>query len=194
MTIAVWIGLATFLTKALEGAVSSSEGTFLRRQWRHMHMAFVNNWAICYGDGLIFPVINALVVPRLIMKWNYIVSALVGGLIVSYLTHLSWWNKPENLGHVFADWDRSKGDPDDWFKDLTKAGWIHFVFMALQTAVILLYIISPMPWNIVAIVAALFFATLTIINLQAQFIQGSVNVKFLVYSMLAVCVITFIKL
>ena len=200
--IAFWVTIAFWLAQAV---VSFREGTFSLRQlrnrkvavnfhgryyWQHLPMSFLNNWAVSIGDLVLFPMINALVVPYLLSYWwpkepkevgAVIMSSalLVGGYIISYLFHRAWWKHDENLGHVFVSWDKSNGQLFFWDQDLAKAGWVHFVFMGIQAAIILGFILTPMPGMMVWWVGVILSLFVIIQNIQAVVIQKGYSPKFL---------------
>ncbi|MDD2753720.1 MAG: hypothetical protein PHT44_03885 [Candidatus Portnoybacteria bacterium] len=158
-------------------------------RWQHLPMSFLNNWAASWGDMYIFPVVNALVVsslwPVLDRQWNgvsffvmFTPFFLVAGIAVSILFHRAWWGHDENLGHIFIGWNightpetRVPVEHNGFYDDMTKAGWVHFWFMSAQVAVMLAYIVAPMPKEVVFWVSGLLAAFFIIQNAQAVMIQ-----------------------
>lgn len=210
--IAFWVTIAFYLAQVV---LSFKEKTFSlwqllerkvgvkfhgRYRWQHLPMSFLNNWAVSIGDLYIFPIINALVVPYLFSYWwpkepkevgAVIMSSalLVGGYIISYLFHRAWWRHDENLGHVFVSWDKSGGRLFFWDQDIAKAGWVHFVFMGIQAAIILGLILTPMPGMMVWWVGVLLSIFVIIQNIQAVVIQKGDSPKFLFITLIELLVL-----
>ena len=204
VAVSFWGTMAFYLAQA---AMSVKEGTFSLGQllekkttvnfhgkyrWQHLPMSFLNNWTASWGDLLVWPMVNALVVPILVSRyingwllggWALVAVlvvfwALPAGIVASILVHRSWWHKDENLGHVFIGWnigvatdDRVDVDHNNWYDDITGAGWVHFWFMALQVAIMLAYIFTPMPKAVVLWVNGLLLAFFAIQNIQSVVIQ-----------------------
>lgn len=151
--------------------------------WQHLPMSFLNNWTVSIGDLYVFPIVNALVVPYSWAAWGswnisafLIIGVLVSlGILASVIFHQSWWGYDENLGHIFKNWNHGKGKeggrPAYWVRDTTQAGWVHFWFMAFQVAVVLAYIITPMPRGVLFWVSLLFSGFVILQQLQGAFIQ-----------------------
>ena len=190
VAVSFWGTMAFYLAQA---AMSVKEGTFSLGQllekkttvnfhgkyrWQHLPMSFLNNWTVSVGDLLVFPAVNALVAPYLLSmagwEWKYPVFFFIG-IAASVIVHRIWWGHDENLGHVFKSWNRGRGKeggrPAFWVRDLTKAGWVHFWFMALQVAIMLAYIFTPMPKAVVLWVSGLLAVFFVIQNVQAVMIQ-----------------------
>ncbi len=187
-----WMALAvTVLIVVIGGLVSYLEGTFSRKQGKKMHMAFLHNWAISFGDLALFPFINALIILWILgYRWYTYAACLCIGLVVTWIEHRAWWRHDENLGHVFANWNGAS-----WMEDLTKAGWIHFIYMVLQVTVLALFVITPIKdQQTVLAVVYLFSLFLVVQNGQAFYIQGSLNKKVAIFEAIAIIVVTAIKL
>lgn len=182
--------LVTWGVVSLQATVSFFEGTFLSSQRRQMQMSFLMNWAVSIGGNLLFPMINGYAVPFIlpVFDWGRGLGALVVGLFISYFFHRSWWGKNENLGHVFCEWKSGM------FRDLTKAGWVHFFFMALQTAVLLLFLLSPASAGAVWAIGGLLLAFVIVVNLQAHFVQSGVRWEIVLYEVVSVIIMVCFKL
>ena len=169
-------------------------------------MSFLNNWTVSIGDLCAFPIINALVVPVLASRnvngWSLggwvlfiiimITPTFLTGVAVSVLAHRSWWHKDENLGHVFTGWyigfstsydGRIEIGDNNWYYDLTKAGWVHFWYMVFQVAVVVAYIFTPMPTVAMTWVSSLLSMFFIIQNVQAVMIQRGNAPKFLFFAL-----------
>ncbi|MBU2037008.1 hypothetical protein KJ866_02300 [Patescibacteria group bacterium] len=196
--IAFVVTIASWLAQAI---LSFKEGTFSLRQlqnrnvavnfhgryhWQHLPMSFLNNWTVSIGDLFIFPIINALVVPYLWLisgwQWKYFVCFIVG-IAVSAIFHRAWWGHDENLGHVFIDWN--------WNIGMERTNlWVHFWFMAVQVAIVLLCIFTPMPDMMVVWWASVLLSVFVIIqNVQAVVIQKGGSPKFLFLTLVELFVI-----
>ncbi|MBU1137297.1 hypothetical protein KKD72_02960 [Patescibacteria group bacterium] len=179
MEFSVIAAIITVLFWLVQAVISFREKTFSCRQGR-VKMSFLQNWAVSIGDLFIFPIINGLIIGNTDgvghFKLKYLIFLILGA-IVSYILHQLWWRRNENLGHVFPSWENSRKYPQLWTSDISAAGWVHFFFVAFQSAVLVLYISSLLPLKVVIWVGALFVAFLVIQNLQAKFIQG--NFSFL---------------
>lgn len=183
----------TLAVVALEALLSFLEGTFYGNQWRHLHMSFLRNWAVSIGDVFIFPAINILVVPAVINRECWYLY-LLGGLFASIGMHWLWWHHDENLGHVFANWNKSQGDPARWMLDITGAGWIHVFFMAGELGILLAYVFAPMSSLVVLEVGGLLLVFVGIVVLQAKYVQGSVDRGLSIALFSSVVAITVLKL
>ncbi len=188
--IAFWVTIAFY---AGQFFLSIKEGTFAlwqlerrradlnfhgRYRWQHLPMSFLNNWTVSVSDLYVFPLINALVVPYLWPTdgWPGKLSAFIvigtlvsAGIMVSGVFHQAWWGHDENLGHVFAKWRAISRE--FFMADMTRAGWVHFFFMAAQIAVMLAYIITPMPRVVLFWVSLLLSGFVILQQLQAHYIQ-----------------------
>lgn len=209
--IAFWVTIAFWLAQAV---LSFKEGTFSLRQlldrkinvnfhgryrWQHLPMSFLNNWAVSIGDLFIFPIINALVVPYLWMagwQWWECIAYFAVGIAVSIIFHRAWWGHDENLGHVFVGWNightaetRVDVGYNGFYDDITQAGWVYFWFMAVQSAIVLAYILTPMPDMAVWWVGVLLSIFVIIQNVQAVVIQKGYSPKFLFVTLVELFVI-----
>lgn len=187
ITLGFW--LAQAILSDMEGTVSLRQllGRKInvnfhgRYRWQHLPMSFLNNWTVSIGDLFIFPIINALVVPYLwlISGWQWkCLAYFVAGTAISVIFHRAWWGHDENLGHVFVGWSidftaetRVDVGHNNFYDDMTQAGWVHFWFMAAQVAVVLASIFTPMPREVVFGTSALLSAFFIIQNVQGVLIQ-----------------------
>lgn len=173
--------LAVYL---LQAPVSYWEKRFLNRQRKGLTMAFVHNWAISFGDPVFFGLINGFVVPHILelVPYKYLVAILFG-LGVTWAFHFSWKGHPENIGHVL----------DEKYK-MAKAGWLHFISMTLQVAVMFLFLITPMEPDVVIIVSFLFTAFVVLQNAQAFYIQKSADKNWIKIEIALIALVTVLKL
>jgi len=184
--IAFWVTVAVWLVQA---GLSQIEGTLCleqllerkvevsfhgRYRWQHLPMSFLNNWSVSIGDLFFISTFNGLVVPHLWPMagwwWKYPLCFFCA-IAATWVIHKAWWRHDENLGHVFASWEKSGRQDKNWQKDVTMAGRVHYLFMVIQVAVMLVYIITPMPGVVVFGVNALLSVFFIIQNAQAVLIQ-----------------------
>jgi hypothetical protein len=174
-----WI--ACFITMAvviLEGIFAWLDGSFSRRQWRHLRLSFLWHWGVSIGDLVILPIINGLIIPYLIIDWDLsphglfvkllIYSAfLAGSFFVTKWCHKLWWPaKKEDFGHIFSNWFGSRGRRNLWFEDLTWSGAVHFIFMIVQLVIVASYLLTPMPREVVMSVGILMAIFLPIATIE----------------------------
>ncbi len=212
VTIAFWLAQAilslkerTFSYRQLvnRGICVFSHG---RYRWQHLPMSFLNNWAVSIGDLVLFPIINALVVshlwPMMGWQWKYFACFIIG-IGVSGIFHQAWWGHDEHLGHVFTGWNRGYSyktiggvGHNNFYDDITQAGWVHFWFMSFQVAIVLAFIFTPMPGVVVLWVSGLLALFFAIQNVQAVMIQRSKAFIFFPITLVelsALCVLVMFK-
>ncbi len=188
-----WLVAAiTFLAMAIEAVISYKEGTFWRSQRRRVHMTFLWNWAISVGGFIILPIFNAMIVSQLRLElWLYAIGCFVGILITLFLYWLWWKQGDENKGHVLY-WDVKKAAR--WSGNVTTAGWLHFLYMAIEIMIMCVYIVSPMSRSVVLAVGGLFLIYVILVNIQAKEIQHSFRWPVIVGELAVVVVVTMAKL
>jgi len=222
--IGIIAAVVTVIWKIIEAGVSYKEGTFSLRQlekhsriqikfhgqyrWQHLPMSFMNNWAASWGDMIIFPIINALVISSLwlLPSWQWdgsiiFVPALffIVGIVVSVIFHRAWWGHDENLGHVFVGWNightsetRVEVEHNNFYDDIAKAGWVHFWFMAAQSAIVLAWIPTPMPLEVIIWVSLLLSVFVAVQQIQATLIQKGDGLKHFLIACVEICAIMII--
>lgn len=188
-----WLVAAiTFLAMVIEAVISYKEETFWRSQRRHVHMTFLWNWAISVGGLVILPIVNAIMVSQLRLEgWLYIVGCFAG-IIVTWFLYWLWWKQgEENKGHVLY-WDVKKATR--WSENVTLAGWLHFIYMAIEIMILLVYIASPMSRSVVLAIGGLFLIYVILVNIQAKEVQHSYRWPVIVGELAAVVVVMVAKL
>jgi hypothetical protein len=158
-----------------------------------VQMSFWRNWAISIGGFLIFPIINALLIPHLPAYTNFRWGiAFIGGFFITGGVYQFWCNKGEkNKGHILY-WRKKRGD--HWTKNVTGAGWVNFIFMIVQVTILFAFIFNPMPRQVVVGVGVLLINYFLIINLQVHFIQQDrFNASATFLEMFVVLIITGLK-
>ncbi|MCX6767088.1 MAG: hypothetical protein NT170_04945 [Candidatus Moranbacteria bacterium] len=183
--------LFTMLAMLFEVYICHSEGT-LSRSYGKVGMSFWRNWSVSIGGFLIFPAVNALVVSNLPAftnpRW---ILAIIGGFLITAGLYAFWWNEGEgNKGHILY-WKKNRGN--HWVKDITGAGWVHFLYMIVQISILFAYILNPMSQPVVIAVGSLFAAYVIVVILQAHYVQKNLKWSAVIGEMLAVVAITAIK-
>ncbi len=169
---------AYFSTVALvcyEGLCAICEKTFSRKQGRtpHIRLSFLWHWGVVVGDLIILPVFNGIVIPYLnfpIWGWSLFFLA---SLAITFYCHKAWWPTSEKaLGFVYPDWERSGRDKKLWYRDMSLAGGIHFIFMTLQLVIIFGYIFTAMPDEIVWQVCTIFLIFILFGVIEPGVVEG----------------------
>jgi hypothetical protein len=155
-----WLAwFVTTIVVVVEGLVSLCEGTFSRLQNKlpRIRLSFLWHWAVSIGDLIILPVFNGFVASHLhfsLWQWG---ALLLASLVVTLACHYAWWPAEQKaLGFIYPDWNGSGKERKFWYRDLSLAGWVHVEFMTVQLAVIVGYILTPMPADIVQLVGVIF--------------------------------------
>jgi hypothetical protein len=162
--VAVWT--ASTLVVALCGIVSWNEGTFTSRS---ITMGFANHGGM-WGDFLILPIVNGLIaaqLPRISTKRLAILAALfVGAALLSVVIHQQWAGIGQSLritDDVFPSHDSGV-----WYRDISRAGLLHVVYMSIELCLVFVYVASAMP-----VTTVLFVSTLLTVHLALGQVQPS---------------------
>lgn len=212
----IFVAFMTVLYKFIEGAISYHEKTFSLRQleangvainfhgrkrWQHLPMSFLNNWTASWGDVIIFPVINALVIPELLSRsgfWQpaWLVLWILVGFIVSAVFHQQWPKDAANHGHIFAIWwsEPAYLKIVFWPVAMAKAGWWHFCFMASEIAILLGFVFTPMPRITLVCVSVLLIYFVTLQHAQAILVQNREARPVLMSTLVALGIIFVVSL
>jgi hypothetical protein len=135
--------IVTVTAVIISGVVSFIEGNFTSK---NVTMGFVNHGGM-WGDLIIMSVVTGLVFPYLIKNQIYTLSALFVALTVAIIAHILWAKGMQSeavTGHMFPTHKTGK-----WYLDMSGAGWMHVLVMAMLLAVFFIYAISPLPKNVV---------------------------------------------
>lgn len=131
------------------GLCAWREGNWTRRD--DLDIGFVNHGGM-WSDLIVLPIVNAAIVPSLLVGTWLIAPVLIG--IAS-----SWW--------LHAHWHRGGGeqfwrehlwparDHDRWQRNLSWAGWLHVVYVAAEIALLMAYAFTPVSPSVVLIVSVL---------------------------------------
>jgi hypothetical protein len=147
----LWSNLAWVLSVAAvaaSGAVAALEGHWRRSD--RVQIGFAGH-AGMWGDAVLLPCVNALVVPWIAPGW-WLAWALAAGTAASVALH-AWWHGGHGAGVREHMWpSRPHGR---WRSDLSWAGWCHVVYVAVEMAILVAYVVTPMPPATIAAVSVL---------------------------------------
>ncbi len=104
-------------------------------------MSFLDHGGM-WSDAVLLAVVNGLVVPHLVWRpWVPLIGALALGLTV--LMHRQWWSPHGSCrDHLWPGRTRAG---HTWASSLSRAGWAHVGYMSVQLALILIFLVSPLP-------------------------------------------------
>jgi hypothetical protein len=136
-----WI--VSVLYMALAAYVSWKEHNFTHG---FIKIGFVNHGGM-WGDLIILPVVNGLVVPhfpRITAKRSVVACALLAcAITVAVFAHEQWAAMGKALGTTdFVFPEHSAGI---WYNDMSVSGYLHLVYMSLELTLILAYSMVSMP-------------------------------------------------
>jgi hypothetical protein len=144
-----WSGVTWFLSVAAvaaSGAVAAFEG-----HWRRsagVQVGFASHGGM-WGDAILLPVANALIVPW-IVAGVWLAAPLLTGAAASLVLH-AWWHGGQRDGIREHMWPSRR--TGRWQTDLSRAGWCHVVYVAGELTVLLAYVVTPMPARVVVAVS-----------------------------------------
>lgn len=134
--------LVSLVAVGVSGAVAAVEGHWRRSP--QLQLGFATHGGM-WGDALVLPVANALVVPW-IGPGLWLAGPLMFGVLASVVIHM-WWHGGHHEGvrdHVWPA--RPTGR---WHTDLSRSGWCHVVYVAIEVALLMAYAVVPMPAAVV---------------------------------------------
>ena len=150
-------------------------------------MGFVNHGGM-WGDLLLLPIANAAIVPHVQAGvWMFVSFAI--GLGLSGWVHDHWYRGDPPSRHGEFDgasaglrarthsrehmWpSRPHGS---WWKDLSWAGWAHIFYVAGELAILMGFLLFPMPDEVIALVAVIFTLHVPLGLLQPRwFLTGEI--------------------
>jgi hypothetical protein len=136
---------------AASGAVAAMEGHWGRA--RGLDIGFGTHGGM-WGDAVLLSAVNALVVPW-VEFGSWLLWTLAAGAAGTVALH-AWWHGGRGTGVREHMWPaRPTGR---WHADLSRAGWCHVVYVALEVALLVAYVATPMPASVVAAVTLLLTA------------------------------------
>jgi hypothetical protein len=146
---ATWI--VSVAAVAVSGAVAAAEGHW--RRSARVRVGFASHGGM-WGDVVLLPIVNALIVPW-VAGGAWLVLPLLVGAAASVALH-AWWHGGHEHGLRDHMWpSRPTGG---WRSDLSWAGWCHVVYVAVEVAVLAAYAVTPMPARVVVLVSVLLTA------------------------------------
>lgn len=146
----------------VSGAVAWLEGCWARGPG--LEMGFANHGGM-WGDLVLLPIANALIVPHLTVGL-WIAIAVPLGTSASLVVHHHWYrgSRPSHSSeHMWPS--RPYGS---WYHDLSWAGWLHFVYVAGELALLVGFLIHPKVPTAVMVVTAVFTVHVPIGLLQPR--------------------------
>ena len=153
----------------LSAAVAWLEGNWVRRSG--LSMGFANHGGM-WGDLLLLPIANALVVPQLTLgSWLPLAFAL--SAVASVLVHIHWYRGHRTLHTAEHMWPtRRRGN---WHRDLSWAGWLHVLYVAGELTLLAGFLTHPAPAVVVLVVCLVFTVHVPIGLLQPRwFVSGKI--------------------
>jgi hypothetical protein len=145
----VW--LVSVVAVVVSGVVAAAEGHW--RRGHRLHVGFAAHGGM-WGDAILLPIANALIVPWL-PSGAWLAAPLAGGVVASAALHL-WWHGGHAGGIREHMWpSRPTGR---WAADLSWAGWCHVVYVSFEVALLLAYVVTPVPARVVVLVSLLLTA------------------------------------
>ncbi len=136
-----WI--VSVLYMALAAYVAFREGTFAAGA---VSISFANHGGM-WGDLIILPVVNGLIVPyipRLTGKRTITACGLlVCAIILTVFAHAQWAAMGKAQGTT--DFVFPVHTSGAWYNDLSVSGYLHMVYMSLELTLMFAYAITSMP-------------------------------------------------
>jgi hypothetical protein len=141
--------IVTVAAVVTSGVVSFMEGTLTRK---NVTMGFINHGGM-WGDLIIMSVVTGLAFPYFVKSQTFCLSSLVIALAVTIIAHVQWaksFRRDGVTGHMFPTHKTGI-----WYLDISGAGRMHLLVMAMLLMVVLMYVVSPMPRNVLVAVSLL---------------------------------------
>lgn len=159
---------------SVAAVIVSAIAAWLEGNWRErpgLDMGFVNHGGM-WGDLLLLPLANAVIVPHLdVGPW--LAGALVVAAMASIWVHIHWYRGHKTTHAPEHMWpSRVHGA---WRRDLSWAGWAHVIYVAAELALLVGFLLYWMPIDVVLLVTAIFTIHVPIGLLQPRyFLTGHV--------------------
>ncbi|MCX6762718.1 MAG: hypothetical protein NT093_02965 [Candidatus Moranbacteria bacterium] len=152
MNIGNWAFWLTMLLVVVQGIISFREKTFSLYQKRDIpiRLSFLWHWANL-ADFFILPQFNLYAAP-LVFEFSagWLALFLLGATMITTACYLLWWFESKKAsGFIIIYGWRSGGNPRHFLKDITVAGWVHFLLMTFQLTIVGAYLFTSMPPAIV---------------------------------------------
>jgi hypothetical protein len=136
---------------AVSGAVAAAEGHW--RRSARVRVGFASHGGM-WGDVILLPIVNALIGPW-VVGGAWLMLPLFVGAAASVALH-AWWHGGHQGGIRDHIWPSRR--TGRWRGDLSRAGWCHVVYVAVEVAVLATYAVTPMPTRVVMLVSVLLTA------------------------------------
>jgi hypothetical protein len=137
-----------------------------------LDMGFFNHGGM-WGDLVLLPIANALIVPHL-AAGSWIATSIAVCLGLSAWVHVHWYRGDKPGAHSLEHMWPSRPHRS-WWRDLSWAGWAHVFYVAGQLTVLIGFFLFPMPDEVVAIVCVIFTLHLPLGLLQPRwFLTGEI--------------------
>ncbi len=139
----------TVVLVVLSALISALERTFTSRL---VTMGFLYHGGM-WGDLLILSVVNGYVFPHLTRNTAIVYGSSAVAIVLTLIAHWAWANgmrEHHMTGHMFPAHVHGV-----WYRDLSLSGWMHIVTMTFLLGILLVYIVSPMPRDVVMLTSVL---------------------------------------
>jgi hypothetical protein len=161
--------LVSVAAVVVSAAAAWREDCWVRRPG--LDMGFVNHGGM-WGDLVLLPIANAVIVPHLTLG-PWIAVAVIVATVASVSVHHHWHrgsSPSHSCEHMWPS--RPKGT---WYGDLSGAGWLHVLYVIGELTILIGFLIHPMPTAVVLAVAAVFTIHVPIGLLQPRwFLTGRI--------------------
>ena len=144
-----WLSVAAVVVSA---ALAWWQGNFTRRPG--LDMGFVNHGGM-WGDLLLLPVANAVIVPHLAGGSTQSIALLVA-VGLSFWVHVHWYRGDGDRARHSREHMWPSRPHGSWWRDLSWAGCAHVVYVAGELTVLMGFVLFPMPAAVVAVVCVVF--------------------------------------
>src|SRR3989344_2664336 len=122
----------------------------------HSDIGFLNHGGM-WGDFLLLSFVNGLLWSHLHLTAVLILPSLCVAFWLTLVAHKQWMRlycRDEISGHMFKSPNfvprlSEKHFDVAWKQNLTEAGWLRVVYMALQIAILIVYVFSSIPQSVV---------------------------------------------
>jgi hypothetical protein len=161
----------------VSAVLAAMQRNFFRRAG--LDMGFVNHGGM-WGDLVLLPIANAAIAPHLqVGAWLAIAVAI--GLGLSAWVHVYWYRgvrddaAARRARHHSAEHMWPARRHGRWWKDLSWAGWAHVFYVAGELAILIGFLLFPVPDEVIAIVALIFTLHVPLGLLQPRwFLTGEI--------------------
>jgi hypothetical protein len=158
------------LAVVISAALAWAQGCFVKHP--RLDMGFVNHGGM-WGDLVLLPIANAVIVPYLSFG-IWIAVAFAIGLALSAWVHVHWYRGDRPGSHSCEHMWPSRPHRS-WWRDLSWAGWAHVFYVAGELAVLMGFLLFPMPDEAIVVVTVIFTLHVPLGLLQPRwFLTGEI--------------------